>query len=232
MVVEKYVAAVAEGAGAIPTLIPALGDHLDATAVVARLDGILFTGSPTNVEPSRYGADLAHPETLFDRRRDATTLPLIRAAVAADIPVLAICLGIEELNVALGGSLHQHVHDIPGRLDHRGPKGSLDERYAYMAHRVMLAPDGVLARIAGVGALMVNSRHSQGIDRLGDGLEVEALAPDGQIEAVRVGGARFIVGIQWHPEHRLAENPFSRALFAAFGAACRAYAEDRGRAVG
>jgi putative glutamine amidotransferase len=140
------------------------------------------------------------------------------------MPVLAICRGIQELNVALGGTLHQRVHEIAGRLDHRAPEGDVARRYAHSAHVVALTPGGMLERLAGERELVVNSLHSQGIDRLAQPLVVEAAAPDGQIEAVRHAEADFVLGVQWHPEYRVMENPFSRALFAAFGTACRAWA--------
>jgi putative glutamine amidotransferase len=168
------------------------------------------------------------PDTLHDPARDAVALPLLRAAVKADLPVLAICRGIQELNVALGGTLHQNLHLVPGRLDHRAPKiEALDERYAHRAHSVALTAGGVFEKLAGARELTVNSLHSQGIDRLGSRLFVEGIAPDGQIEAVSLPQARFIVGVQWHPEFRFADDPFSAKLFAAFGVACREYAARR-----
>jgi putative glutamine amidotransferase len=163
--------------------------------------------------------------TLHDPDRDATTLPLIREAVRRDLPLLAICRGIQELNVALGGTLHQRIFEMPERFNHRRRKGpmTLDERYG-PAHGVALTPDGFLARLAGADEIMVNSLHGQGIDRPAPGLLVEAVAPDGQIEGVSLPGARFVIGVQWHPEYKPLENPFSRALFAAFAQACHATA--------
>jgi len=224
---EKYIHAAAEGAGGMPVLMPALGDRILAEHAVARLDGLLLTGSRTNVEPHHYDGPPSLPETPHDPARDGMSLPLIRAAVAADLPVLAICLGIQELNVALGGSLHQRVAEVPGRLDHRAIKGTLEERYGYHAHGVALTPGGVFERLAGRSGLMVNSLHHQGIDRLAPDMRIEAIAPDGQIEGVSLPQARFIVGVQWHPEYRFAEEPFSAALFSAFGEACRAFARRR-----
>jgi putative glutamine amidotransferase len=227
-VVKKYVDAVVAGARAVPLLIPAEGDAAWAETFLARIDGLLMTGSPSNVEPHHYAGAPSPPETLHDPARDAIALPLLRAAVKADLPVLAICRGIQELNVALGGTLHQNVHLVPGRLDHRAPQlEALEERYAHRAHGVALTPGGYFAQLAGTRALKVNSLHSQGIDRVAPGLRVEAVAPDQQIEAVSLPNARFIVGVQWHPEFRFAEDPFSARLFAAFGAACQAYAARR-----
>jgi putative glutamine amidotransferase len=216
---EKYPNAVIEAAGCLPILIPAVGPLIDPWGMLDALDGLLLTGSPSNVHPSEYGGTPSHPETRHDLARDATTLPLIREAVRRDLPILAICRGIQELNVALGGSLHQRVHEIPGRLNHRSRKDSPDGHYG-PAHGVELSAGGLLAALAGTGELMVNSLHSQGIDRPAADLRVEAVAPDGQIEAVCLPGARFIVGVQWHPEYKALENPFSRALFAAFSRAC------------
>jgi putative glutamine amidotransferase len=202
-------------------LIPAVGSRVDIRGLLDRLDGLLLTGSPSNVHPSQYGCEPSHPEILHDPERDATTLPLIREAVRRDLPVLAICRGIQELNVALGGTLHQRVHEVPGRLNHRSRRDSPDGPYG-PAHSVVLTAGGLLASLAGTEEIMVNSLHSQGIDRPAPGLRVEAVAPDGQIEAVALSGARFVVGVQWHPEYKVLENPFSRALFSAFAAACAA----------
>lgn len=223
-VADRYCCAVVDAVGAVPIVIPAIGERLDLAALLDRLDGLVLTGSPSNVEPAHYGGP-ALEGILHDPGRDATTLPLIREAVARDLPVLAICRGIQELNVALGGTLHQRVHEVPGRLNHRSPRGpmSADARYA-PAHPVTLAADGLLCRLAGTGAIMVNSLHSQGVDRPAPGLSVEAVAPDGQIEAVSLRGARFVVGVQWHPEYKPRDNPVSQALFEAFGEACRAAA--------
>jgi putative glutamine amidotransferase len=221
---EKYVLAVSGAVGGLPLLVPALGEHIAAGTLIDRLDGLLLTGSRSNVEPRHYGGVPSAPDTAHDPQRDAMTLPLIRAAVAADLPILAICRGLQELNVALGGTLHQRVHEVEGRLDHRAPEGDVARRYAHEAHAVALTSGGVLERLAGDRTLAVNSLHSQGIDRLAPPLAVEAVAPDGQIEAVRHQNAGFVFGVQWHPEYRFADNPFSRALFAAFGDACRAYA--------
>lgn len=221
---SRYCTAVTEGAGAIPILIPPVGEA--QLAVLDRLDGILLSGSPSNVHPSIYdGGDSETPD-FHDPGRDATTLPLIRAAIARGIPVLAICRGIQELNVALGGTLHQRVYTLADRMDHRGGGGTMDERYCHK-HAVHLS--GHLARVIGETEIMVNSLHGQALDRLAPGLVVEATAPDGTIEAVRVVTApgfappTFAMGVQWHPEWRYAEDAPSVAIFQAFGDACRAF---------
>ena len=216
---DEYVAAVRDGVGAMPLIIPSTDRPLDTAAILSMVDGLLFTGAPSNVAPSQYGAG-ARAGTELDEIRDATTLPLLRAATQAGMPLLAICRGFQELNVALGGSLHQHLHELPGRLDHREPQNaSRDAEYA-QAHPVTFAQDGVLARLSGLRQAMVNSLHHQGVDRLAPGLQAEALAPDGQIEAVSHSGAKaFLLGVQWHPEWRFAEDPLSCAIFAGFARA-------------
>ena len=218
---DRYPNAIIDAAKCLPLLIPAVGSRVDVCTVLDRLDGLLLTGSPSNVHPSHYGAEPSHPEILHDQERDATTLPLIREAIRRDLPILAICRGIQELNVALGGTLHQRVHELPGRLNHRSRKDSSDGPYG-PAHSVTLTAGGLLTSLAGTSEIMVNSLHSQGIDRPAPGLRVEAVAPDGQIEAVSLPQARFVVGVQWHPEYKATDNPFSSALFFAFAEACGA----------
>ncbi len=217
----RYAAALMGGSGAIPVMIPPIGEA--ALAVLDRLDGLLLPGSPSNVHPSHYGADSLTPE-MHDPERDGTSFPLIHAALCMDLPVLAICRGIQELNVALGGSLHQQVHDVPGRLDHRGGPGTKPEQYR-PKHDVAL--QGRLAAIAGQGSIRVNSVHEQAVDRLAPRLAVEATAPDGTVEGVRVEGATFALAVQWHPEWDYAADPHSVALFRAFGDACRARISQR-----
>lgn len=218
-VADKYLSAIIDATGGLPVLIPAIGSKVAISALLDRLDGMLLTGSPSNVHPGHYGGEPSHPDTLHDPERDATTLPLIREAVLRDLPIVAICRGIQELNVALGGTLHQKLHELPGRLNHRARKDAPEGPYGPV-HGVTFTEGGLLARLAGTAEIMVNSLHSQGIDRPAASLRVEAVAPDGQIEAVSLPGARFVVGVQWHPEYKALENPFSMALFAAFARAC------------
>ena len=217
-VIDRYPNAVIDAAGCLPVLIPAIGLKVDVCVLLDRLDGLVLTGSPSNVHPSHYGAEPSHPEILHDPERDATTLPLIREAIRRDLPILAICRGIQELNVALGGTLHQRVHEVPGRLNHRSRRDSPDGPYG-PAHSVILTAGGLLTSLAGAAEVMVNSLHSQGIDRPAPTLRVEAVAPDGQIEAVSLPGARFVVGVPWHPEYKALGTPFSSALFSAFAEA-------------
>lgn len=216
----RYATAVIEGAGGIPVLIPPIGEG--GLAVLPRLDGVLLSGSPSNVEPAHYQDPQDLTPDLHDPQRDQTTLPLIRAALAQGLPMLGICRGLQEINVARGGSLFQTVHAQPGRMDHRGGEGDMAHRYR-PKHEVRLS--GALSQLLGAQTITVNSVHGQAINRLGDGLEVEAIAPDGTIEAVRVSDASgFAFGVQWHPEWGFAENPFSLRLLQAFGQACRSYA--------
>ena len=222
MVGEKYIEAVAAGAKATPVLIPALGSGLDLPTLLGACDGLLFTGSASNVEPHHYGGPASEPGTLHDPNRDATTLPLIPQAIAAGLPVLAICRGFQEMNVAYGGTLCQRLHEVEGYLDHREDESMpLDVQYG-PAHEVLLEPGGLLRNLAGRDRVQVNSLHWQGIHTLGKKLHIEARAPDGVIEAFRVTeSSSFALGLQWHPEWQFEKNPFSSALFAAFGQASR-----------
>jgi putative glutamine amidotransferase len=224
---EKYIAAVIEAAEATPILIPALGETLDLEALVARFDGLLLTGSVSNVEPHRYQGPASDPGTLHDPHRDSTTLPMIKRAIDAGVPVLGVCRGFQEMNVALGGTLWQKLHES-GFEDHREDLSqSLDVQYG-PAHDIVLEPGGMLRSLAGSERVTVNSLHSQGVQVLAPGLAVEARAPDGVIEAFRVKSApTFALAVQWHPEWQVMSNPFSRALFAAFGAASRERAASR-----
>lgn len=208
--------------GVVPILMPALGEAADIAALLDIVDGVLLTGSRSMVNPALYGGPPHADGTPEDDARDATTMPLIRAAIARGIPVLAICRGLQELNVALGGTLHQKLQDLPGRIDHSASDtGNLADRMA-KAHEVCLTEGGMLHRMAGTRHVMVNSLHHQGIERLGAGLMVEAAAPDGTIEAVRLTTApAFTLGVQWHPEFDCAEDVLSQRIFQGFGEAMR-----------
>lgn len=225
---EKYITAVRDGAGGFPLMLPSLGDAAAPDEILARVDGLLFTGSPSNVEPHLYGGAPSAEGTHHDAQRDGATLPLIRAAVAAGVPLLCICRGSQELNVALGGTLHQAVHEIPGRLDHREDKTQPREAQYASIHDVNFAPGGILATLWPEREVAVNSLHAQGVDRPAPGLRVEATAPDGQIEALSGADTPgFCLGIQWHPEWKVRDSAFSMAIFAAFGDAARERARQR-----
>lgn len=222
LVGEKYIQSVT-GYGAFPLMIPAFGDDLDMDTVLNSVSGIMFGGSLSNVHPSFYGDE--HPGLgLADKPRDATVLRLMRACIDRGIPFLGICRGVQELNVLHGGTLHREVHSIEGRLDHREVKDVPDDVAYGPIHTVKLTEGGLLQRIIGASEMKVNSLHGQGIDRLGEGLQVEAVCEDGQIEAVSVKGAKaFAMGVQWHPEYRYWENAQYNALLGAFHEAARVY---------
>ena len=228
---RKYIEAV-RLAGGLPLIVPvAHADEIDELLDLAH--GVLLTGSPSNVHPRHFGEEV-HDTTLpLDPERDDWTLPMIRRIVERGIPLFAICRGFQETNVALGGSLHQAVHEVEGQHDHRGAGGradaSAEELYDF-AHPVEVQPGGVLERILPERQIQVNSVHGQGVNRLADGLRIEARAPDGLVEAFSVAGAAgFNLCVQWHPEWKAASNPVSVRLLRAFGDACRAY-RDRPRA--
>lgn len=225
---HKYVHAVVQAAHALPLIVPALGNDSDIASLLEVADGILLPGAVSNVHPSHFDQAVRDPSLPLDPARDGLTLRLIRAAVEAGIPVLGICRGFQEINVAFGGSLHQAVHETAGMADHREPtKPSLDEQYAQV-HTVRTVAGGQLAAMTGCSEFMVNSLHGQGIDRLGTGLVAEAYAPDGLIEAVSVAGAKtFALAVQWHPEWDVLNTPPYLAIFRAFGAACQARVVQR-----
>lgn len=224
---RKYVEAV-RLAGALPLVVPrAEPQEIDALLDIA--DGVLLTGSPSNVHPSRFGQAVHDPALPLDPDRDAWTLPLIPRVLARGIPLLAICRGAQETNVAQGGTLHQAVHEVPGLNDHRSNDDDPAERQYGPSHAIELTPGGMLSRILETGRIEVNSVHGQGIARLAPGARVEAVAPDGLVEAFSLPAAPgFNLCVQWHPEWRAADNPASVRLFKAFGVAVRAY-RDRVR---
>ena len=223
---DKYVEAAAHAG--LPVVLPARSVPSDPQALLEHLDGLLFTGSPSNVEPRHYQGPASLAGTHHDAARDAYTLPLLRLAIDRGVPVFCICRGFQELNVALGGSLHQRVQELPGYADHREIQSELlAEQYAPQ-HPVQVTPGGVFERLGLPSSFQVNSLHSQGIDRLASSLRIEAVAPDGLVEAVSVPeAAGFVVGVQWHPEWRFQESPESLTLFDAFRDACRQYAAAR-----
>jgi putative glutamine amidotransferase len=228
---DTYVRATDEVIRAVPVLLPASGPTADIETLLDRLDGIILTGSRSNVQPTLYDGPPHAEGTPEDPARDGFTLPLIRAAVVRGVPLLAICRGFQELNVALGGSLHQRLQDLPDRIDHSTPMQPSAGVRQGKAHAVRVTPGGWLHRLAGTAEIAVNSLHNQGINGLASGLTAEGVAPDGTIEAVRVVASEagqatgFAVGVQWHPEYDWRADTVSRAIFEQFGAAVRAYAE-------
>lgn len=223
---EKYITAVIEGSQALALLLPSVGPRQPVDQILSLADGIVFTGSYSNVDPRHYQGTESEPGTLHDPDRDATALPLMVAAIEAGMPVLAICRGFQEMNVAFGGSLHQSVHTRSGFADHRERQGDAIESQYADAHEIQLTPGGTFERLFAarglVGPAYVNSLHAQGIDRLGKRLSIEARALDGLIEAISVRDApAFALGVQWHPEWMHTVNPVSSAIFEALGHACR-----------
>lgn len=224
MVGEKYLRALVDGADAYPVALPSLAEGFDVVDILDRLDGLFLTGSPSNVEPRHYLGAPSRQGTWHDPERDVAALALIPAAIGAGVPLFAVCRGYQELNVAYGGTLHQHVHEVPGYRTHKGNTDDpLDVQYA-AAHGVEFAAGGLLHHITGERQAQVNSLHAQAVDRLGAGLQVEATADDGLVEAFTVASAPgFTLAVQWHPEWKVTTNPVSMAIFRAFGDACRNY---------
>lgn len=222
MVGEKYVTALIDAADALPLLIPVLADRLDIEELLETVDGIMLTGSPSDIEPHHYTDEAGHPEATRDAHRDSLNLPLARRAVEIGVPMFAICRGFQELNVSLGGTLHQKLSLVDGMLAHQeNPADPVEVQYG-PAHDVALVPGGLLEELTGVDRLTVNSLHGQGVDRLAPALVAEAHADDGLVEAYRVANAPgFALAVQWHPEWRATDNAASVAIFSAFGAACR-----------
>jgi putative glutamine amidotransferase len=217
---DKYARAVWEAAGCTPIIIPAMAESQEVHDMLDSLDGLVFTGSPSNVHPARYGQEPHEKAEPYDELRDAMTFPLIDAALEKGLPSLFICRGFQELNAALGGTLHPRLHEVEGRMDHRMPKhDDPDVRYG-LRHAMTFTPGGIFAGIAGATEIEVNSLHGQGIDRPAPGIEIEGLAPDGTPEAVSIRGAkRLAIGVQWHPEYKPLQNDFSTRLFRAFSEA-------------
>jgi len=225
---DTYIRATDQLVGGVPVLVPANG-AADIETLLSRLDGIILTGSRSNVQPALYGGPPHAEGTPEDAKRDAVTLPLIRAAVAMGLPVLAICRGLQEFNVAMGGSLHQRLQDLPDHFDHSTPMQPNRRVSTGKAHSVRLTPGGWLHRLAGRPEIPVNSLHNQGIDDLAPGLVADGVAPDGLIEAVHAVSPGFAVGVQWHPEYDWERDLVSRRIFELFGQAVAARLAGDGR---
>jgi len=228
MVGEKYLRALVQAADVLPLMTPVLADDVDIDELLALFDGVFLTGSYSDLEPHHYGGEPSSEGTLHDPYRDAVTLPLAQRALEEGVPLLAVCRGFQELNVVLGGTLHQKVHEVPGYHKHlENKEDPLDVQYG-PSHPVGLPENGLLRELLGSDTAMVNSLHGQGIARLASGVSVEAIADDGLIEAFRVDGAPgFTLAVQWHPEWKAMENEFSKVIFKAFGDACREFAGRR-----
>ena len=220
--------AVAEVSDCLPLLIPSHPQMVSVDELMATCDGFLLTGGRPNVHPEEYGEAATEAHGQFDRCRDAVTLPLIRACVAAGQPFFGICRGFQEVNVAMGGTLYPEIRDLPGRMNHRmPPDGTLEEKFA-LRHKVTLTEGGVFHRLFGAAEVMTNTLHGQGIKKPGARIVIDGHAPDGTPEALYVADAPgFTLSVQWHPEWRAGEDPVSRPLFEAFGAAARAFRAER-----
>ncbi|WP_185983648.1 gamma-glutamyl-gamma-aminobutyrate hydrolase family protein [Aureimonas mangrovi] len=220
---DTYLKAILSVAGAVPVIVPAI-EGIDIGALLSRFDGVLTTGSATNVHPERYGASASPAHEPYDPARDTLSLAIIDEALKREMPLLAICRGHQEMNVAFGGTLATEIQTLDGRADHRAPTAPEQaERFA-LRHTVEVAKGGRLAAIVGEAPFEVNSLHRQAVDRLGEGLVAEALAEDGTVEAIAPRDAKgFALGVQWHPEYWAASDPASAAIFRAFGEACRLY---------
>lgn len=223
---SEYVTALVEAAGVTPVLLPNIHDAIDYDALFGAVHGLLITGSRSNVHPEHYGQEANEQHGPFDPDRDATTLPLIRAALEYGIPVLGICRGLQEMNVALGGTLANDIQDLEGKNDHRAPQSTVrDERYA-IRHPLDITENSCLAAIVEGTTIDTNSVHRQAIDRLSEKLEPQAVAQDGTIEAVGVKDAQdFALAVQWHPEYWVRTDAPSAKIFKAFGDAVRKHAE-------
>lgn len=218
---DKYLQAIVSASGCLPLLIPALAEPAYIKQLLATVNGILLTGGYSMVNPLSYQDTAADADTKLDDARDKTSMPIAKAAVELGIPLLGICRGFQEINVAFGGSLHQYLHKTGQYIEHReNKKLTLEQQYAE-SHSIKLSPNGKLTDILGKNNIMVNSLHTQGIDQLADGLETEAVAEDGLIEAFSVKNAStFAMAVQWHPEWQVQKNIYSQKLFQAFGKAC------------
>jgi putative glutamine amidotransferase len=235
---ERNVQSLLRMVDCIPMLLPPVGAAMDINDLVSRVDGVLLTGGRANVEPHHYDGSAFPPDEVIDPGRDTLVLPLVRACIAARVPVFGICRGIQEINVALGGSLHYRIHQLAGKNDHRRPQREnvTHEEVFRPNHLVKFTPGGLFQSLTGHNEMMVNSLHGQGVDRLGEGLVVEAVSPDGVVEGLRYdGGGRddraddrqFIVGVQWHAEWQPEKHVLSSALYTTFGEAARARAARR-----
>ncbi|MEM9431810.1 MAG: gamma-glutamyl-gamma-aminobutyrate hydrolase family protein [Pseudomonadota bacterium] len=221
--------AVYEAAGCWPIMIPGLGGAASTEELLDLLDGLVLTGARPNVHPEEYGEGDDGRHGPFDRGRDAVTLPLIRAMVAAGKPVFGVCRGIQEMNVAFGGTLHPEVRDEPGRMNHRMPPDEKDATIIFRKrHKVRLAAGGAFAKLYGSADLLTNSLHGQAVWTAGERVVLEGWAEDGTVEAISIAGARrFALGVQWHAEYEPVEDPMHRRLWEAFGEDARAARAER-----
>ena len=218
---DKYLRALTQAADVVPVIIPTLNDEMSIEHWMAHLDGVFLTGAYSMVNPGLYGEGKIDEAYEYDNKRDELSRALISLLIDQDKPLFAACRGLQDINVALGGSLHQSVHEVEGLEDHREDKGTtLDLQYADI-HPVNIVDNGLMREITGKARIMVNSLHSQGIKQLANGLFIEATAEDGLIEAFSIEVMSFGLAVQWHPEWLIKQNPIQQTLYKAFGKACR-----------
>ena len=226
LVGERNLRAVADVAGALPLMFAGSPEITDVGALLDVVDGIILTGARANVHPTRFNTAPCEKHEPYDVSRDEVALALSEACVARGVPLFGICRGLQEMNVAFGGSLHPEIRELPGRMNHRMPRlenGEIhpDPRVVFAdRHEVSLIPGGAFAKILGCEKIRVNSLHGQGILQPGKRVVVEGVAEDGTIEAIRIADASaFALGVQWHAEYDAQSNPVNHALFRAFGEA-------------
>ncbi|MBX4936997.1 MULTISPECIES: gamma-glutamyl-gamma-aminobutyrate hydrolase family protein [Rhizobium] len=225
---QQYLEAAIAGAGVFPLVVPSFGERLDFDQLFAAVDGVMITGSGSNVHPSLYGGDACEANGPYDPARDSTTFPLIRRAIDQGLPLLAICRGLQEMNVALGGTLATEIQDRPGAIDHRAPEAESRDGQFAARQALVVKPGSCLFKMLDSEHAVVNSVHRQAIDKVAPQLEVEAVAEDGTVEAVSVRNAPgFAIGVQWHPEYWVKSDETSARIFRAFGNAVRAHAAAR-----
>jgi putative glutamine amidotransferase len=227
---EKYLLALTQAAQVCPLILPSLVDQIDQATVLENMDGLFLTGAYSNIEPHHYGGEKSYEGNVHDAFRDSSSFSLIKHAIQLQVPVLGVCRGLQEVNVALGGSLHQKVQDISGLNDHRENVDEAIEKQYAVSHPITLQANGLLRSFNPTDRVMVNSLHGQGIARLAADLNVEASADDGLIEAVSLNTPHpFFLAVQWHPEWKVLENTFYQSIFNAFGRACAIRAQQRAK---
>ena len=227
---ERNLRAVVDVSGALPLMFAGTPEITDIGALLDVVDGIVLTGARANVHPTRFKTEPCAAHEPYDIPRDDVALALSEACVARGVPLFGICRGLQEMNVAFGGSLHPEIRELPGRMNHRMPRLENGEIHPDPTvvfadrHDVSLTPGGIFAKILGCETIRVNSLHGQGILELGKRVIVEGVAEDGTIEAIRIADApSFALGVQWHAEYDPQHNPINRALFQAFGDALTAH---------
>jgi putative glutamine amidotransferase len=220
--------------GAMPLMFASLPEVTDVNDLLSIVDGVMLTGARANVHPTRFGVEPHLRYEPYDEGRDALALAVSEACVARGIPLFGICRGLQEMNVAFGGSLHPEIRELPGRINHRMPRLDTGEIHPDVTvvfadrHDVQLAPGGVFAGLLGRETIRVNSLHGQGILEPGPRVVVEGVAEDGTIEAISIADAPgFALGVQWHAEYDPEVNPINKTLFEAFGAAVRDYKRSK-----